>query len=231
MAEAIGVAGSIVGIVAFGQKLAVTLQTYVEAVAESSDRLREIASEINFTAAVLAQLQDLIQKDHDANSPIFHANGVRHLERLADKCKRIYTGIIILLNKAVGDGEKNNAKSNVSAPSVDNLSSRIYALEFRRKLAWPWLEPRIKRCQQELRQIKHDLLLQMQLASLAQFQLQHPSRTQGSFEQELALRALAQSLKREGTKYAKRHDKQHSARVEKATAPASEDSASEVPSR
>jgi hypothetical protein len=55
MAEALGAAGSIVGIVALGLQLATTLQTYVEAVIEVGERLRDIALDINSTASALKQ--------------------------------------------------------------------------------------------------------------------------------------------------------------------------------
>lgn len=172
MAEAIGVAGSIVGIVAFGLQLGVTLQTHIEAAVEAVDRLQEIAFEINSTAGVLSQLQGIMKKDCDAAAPIFNIDGVRDIKRLSDRCKRIYGVIIILLNEAAEGSENKKVKKQVSADGLDDLSLKLNKLGFRRKLAWPWLEPRIKRCQQELRQVKLDLFLHIQVVNLAQFQIQ-----------------------------------------------------------
>ncbi|KAH6867721.1 hypothetical protein B0T10DRAFT_502154 [Thelonectria olida] len=218
MAEAIGVAGSIVGIVAFGLQLGVTLQTYVEAAAEASDRLREIAFEINSTAAVLSQLQDVINKDGNGHVPLFKMDGVLDIKRLSDRCKRIYSVIIILLNEATEGSENRKTKREVSADGVDNLSVKLNKLGFRRKLAWPWLAPRIKRCQQQLRQVKLDLFLHIQLVNLAQFQIHHSARAPGSFEEEQALTELAQELRRKRSMHAKQLKRHHDEKADKATA-------------
>ncbi|KAF4464678.1 hypothetical protein FALBO_8476 [Fusarium albosuccineum] len=171
MAEALGAAGSIVGIVAFGLQLAVTLQTYVEAVAEANDRLREVAFDVNSTAAMLKQLQGLIEEDRNSDTPLFNVNGVRDVERLSKKCNKIYSGIVILLNKASEDGDKGQIKMETTADAIPDASIKAINLSFRRKMAWSWLEPRINRCQQELRQVKLDLLLQVQVITLAQFKI------------------------------------------------------------
>lgn len=179
MAEAIGVAGSIIGIVAFGPQLGVTLQTHIEGAVEASDRLQEIAPEINSTAAVLSQLPSVMKKDCDAAAPVFNIDGVRDIKQLSARCKRIYGVNIILLNEAAEGSQNKKVKRQVSADGLDHLSLKLNKLGFRRKLAWPWLEPRIKRCQQELRQVKLDLFLHIQVANLAQFQIQfvHPFLT------------------------------------------------------
>ncbi|WAO91654.1 Hypothetical protein NCS54_00913400 [Fusarium falciforme] len=125
MAEAIGIAGSVVGIVAFGLQLGVTLQTHIEAAVEASDWLQEIAFEINFTAAVLSQLQGIMKKDCDAAAPIFSIDGVRDIKRLSDRCKRIYDVIIILLNEAAEGSKNKKVKREVSADGLDDLSLKL----------------------------------------------------------------------------------------------------------
>ncbi|KAL2678668.1 hypothetical protein Neosp_009419 [[Neocosmospora] mangrovei] len=132
MAEAIGVAGSIVGIVAFGLQLGVTLQTHIEAAVEASDRLQEITFEINSTAGVLSQLQVIMKKDCDAAAPIFNNDGVQDIKRLSDRCKRIYGVIIILLNEAAEGSENRKVKAQVSADGLDDLSLKLNKLGFRR---------------------------------------------------------------------------------------------------
>lgn len=113
-----------------------------------------------------------MKKDCDAAAPIFNIDGVRDIKRLSDRCKRIYGVIIILLNEAAEGSENKKGKRDLSADGLDDLSLKLNKLGFRRKLAWPWLEPRIKRCQQELRQVKLDLFLHIQVENLAQFQIQ-----------------------------------------------------------
>ncbi|RSL53232.1 hypothetical protein CEP54_010486 [Fusarium duplospermum] len=230
MAEAVGVAGSIVGIVAFGLQLGVTLQTHIEAAVEASDRLQEIAFEINSTAAVLSQLQAVMKKDCDATIPVFNTDGLRDIKRLSDRCKRIYGVIIILLNEAAEGSENKKLKREVSADGIDDLSLKLNKLGFRRKLAWPWLEPRIKRCQQELRQVKLDLFLHIQVVNLAQYQMHrimekhanirvsqsHPTRAPGSLEEEQALKDLAQELIKKRAMHATKLTRRHTEKTDKA---------------
>ncbi|RSL51309.1 hypothetical protein CEP51_015226 [Fusarium floridanum] len=249
MAEAIGVAGSIVGIVAFGLQLGVTLQTHIEAAVEASDRLQEIAFEINSTAAVLSQLQAVMKKDCDATVPVFNTDGLRDIKRLSDRCKRIYNVIIILLNEAAEGSENKKLERKVSADGIEDLSLKLNKLGLRRKLAWPWLEPRIKRCQEELRQVKLDLFLHIQVVNLAQYQIQfvqpfltiwatmqivslmqlcnkrhanicvsqnHPTRAPESFEEEQALRELAQELIKKRAIHATKLTRRHIEKTDKA---------------
>ncbi|RSL67335.1 hypothetical protein CEP53_002991 [Fusarium sp. AF-6] len=216
MAEAIGVAGSIVGIVAFGLQLGVTLQTHIEAAVEASDRLQEIAFEINSTAAVLSQLQAVMKKDCDATVPVFNTDGLRDIKRLSDRCKRIYNVIIILLNEAAEGSENKKLERKVSADGIEDLSLKLNKLGLRRKLAWPWLEPRIKRCQEELRQVKLDLFLHIQVVNLAQYQIHHPTRAPESFEEEQALRELAQELIKKRAIHATKLTRRHIEKTDKA---------------
>ncbi|KAI1843880.1 hypothetical protein JX265_003776 [Neoarthrinium moseri] len=61
MAEVVGLAGSIVGIVFFGIQFATVLETYVEAIAESDQRLRDIAFGVGATASALKQLHAILE--------------------------------------------------------------------------------------------------------------------------------------------------------------------------
>ena len=90
-AEALGAAGSIVGIVAFGLQLATTLQTYVEAATEAGKRLRDIAFDINSPASALKQLQNIIDADQvdstlRKSSKDFKDEGLKEIEFIAMQC-------------------------------------------------------------------------------------------------------------------------------------------------
>jgi hypothetical protein len=169
MAEALGVSGSISDIVGFGLQLAVTLQTYVEAVTDADGQLCEIAVDVNSTASTLKRLQGLIDADEaagegDAALKIFKEDGVKDIETLAVQCKAIYRLIIALVNKAT-------QKDGKAKPTEDGLELKI-KINAARSLRYPWCEPRLKSCEEQLRWLKMNLLFHLQLASLARFQIQ-----------------------------------------------------------
>ncbi|KAM5350385.1 hypothetical protein ACJ41O_006890 [Fusarium nematophilum] len=99
MAEAIGVAGTIVGLAAFGFKLASALQGYVETSLEARDQLGEIAFDVSSTASILLQLEEFLGKDRDASAPLLQERGRQAIERLAAQCRKIFQGISTLLKQ------------------------------------------------------------------------------------------------------------------------------------
>lgn len=177
--EAVGATASIVGIIDFGLKLGVTLQTYVEAVKEAEERLGEIAVQVSSTAAALKELHDLINSDTGANTTtsgsstttktgIFNDGGLKSVQNLAIQCKKIYTTIVILVKGAESTADQNR---NDTVPK-DMTALSATGLSLGKRLRWPWLEPRIKRCETRLQCLKLDLLLHLQIAVLARFQIQ-----------------------------------------------------------
>lgn len=171
MAEALGAAGSVAGIVSFGLQLATTLQTYIETMLEAEERLRDITFDINSTASALRQLQDIIDEDKTGNDvrkstpKVFKDEGRREIEVIAQKCGKVYRTIVLLVNKAGNI----DSKKSVSTASSDVVPLKISSLT--RMMKWPWVEPHIKRCQEQLRWLKMSLLFNLQLASLARLQL------------------------------------------------------------
>lgn len=145
MAEALGAAGSIVGIVAFGLQLATILQTYVEAALEAEERLRDIAFDINSTASALKQLQDIIDADQVdgalRKSPrVFKDEGLKEIEAMAGQCGKVYGIIVMLVTEAgTSDGKgketsgKGKGKSFTSSPDMRTLKMSSLT----RRLKWP----------------------------------------------------------------------------------------------
>lgn len=174
MAEAVGTASSIVGIVSFGLKLATTLQTYVELVREAKEELQYIVFDVNATSAALRQLQAIVDSDEDsdASARVFKEDGVREIEILAAKCDRVYKNIILLIqsasNSEAGKGDKTTKDGDVTI----DISS-LKTLTFMGRLKWPWLRPRITRCHEQLKWLKISLLFTLQMANLAQSQMRY----------------------------------------------------------
>lgn len=215
MAEALGVAGSIVGIVSFGLQFATALQTYIEAVSDAENSLQDIAFDVSATASALQQLHDFIGVDSahgndQGKKPALNEAGLKEIGLLSSKCQTVYTAIAVLLTKA--SGQKDKIPSEVT-PDVAGFGA-FKATMLCRKLRWPWLEPRIKKYQEQLRWLKMSLLFHLQLAQLAKTRMQLANidlrlsenlltltlRTSvmspRSFEDELAVNIIAEGLRK-----------------------------------
>ncbi|KAH8812189.1 hypothetical protein F5884DRAFT_304651 [Xylogone sp. PMI_703] len=158
---ALGAAGSIVGIVGFGLQIAATLQTYTEATLEADERIRDIANDINATASALQRLQDVITRDSKLpQGRVFSVEGLNVVNKIASQCDVVFTRIVQLLNKA---GRPGSELSNSQRAKDLTLSTLDH-------LKWPWLEPKIARCRQELERLLLKLLLMLQISNLARQQ-------------------------------------------------------------
>lgn len=164
---------SIVDIVGFGLQLGTTLQSYVETSRDAKDGLVDVASDINATASTLKQLHDLLHADDVETSQmqVFKPEGRQEIMAMTTQCQNLYTTIIVLLTKAGSASVKGKAKDNVTFASVGNSILQVSSLT--RDLNWDWLGRRIERCQGQLGWLKMSLLLNLQLASLARFQIRY----------------------------------------------------------
>ncbi|OTB06137.1 hypothetical protein M426DRAFT_118791 [Hypoxylon sp. CI-4A] len=196
MADPLGAAGSIIGIASFGLKFATTLQTYIEAVADARESLRDVAFDVSATASALDQLHEFIKSDHDGKA-VANESGVQQVTRLASQCKKVYTALINLLAKAAGVSKDDNGEVSLDALDLDGSS----ATSLIQKLKWPFKEPRIKKHQEELRWLKISLLFHLRLMELAKTKMMASTR---SSERELALRDMLEKLLNRKEAYAKK---------------------------
>ncbi|KAL2672811.1 hypothetical protein Neosp_013527 [[Neocosmospora] mangrovei] len=198
--EAVGLA---VGVVGLGLQLATTLQTYVEGVAGAEDRLRELSFDVASTASTLKQLEDMLDADKAAaetrssdqglNSvTIFTDRGRRDIYSLSRRCEKVYQGILRVI---VGASVPSSAKGKAIARNfgLSDLTATRLA-QFGLGLKWPWVEPRVKACQEELRWLKIDLLLHLQVATFAKIYMRGSSNQAENSDDESALEAVAERL-------------------------------------
>lgn len=170
MAEVQPSLGSIAGVAAFGLQISTSLHTYVEAVWEAKDRLRDVAIDISATASTLKQLQALIDADAALTTKVFRDAGLDEVNSLSVSCGKVYSLIVVLLTKA-GTPE---AQGKIATEDIDVFALKTSILT--RHMRWKWLGPRIKRCQGQLRLFKAKLLLNLQLAHLARVQMGYVTR-------------------------------------------------------
>ena len=172
MAEALGITGSIVGIVAFGLKFVTTVQTYAEAVGDTNDNLRAIILDVSSTSSTLKQIHEFIVQDRDAADKVTVENGgvsvvpsdagLQDVMHLASQCKQVYIAIVKLTAKETGapvgiDGDVSLDDMNLDSLNVSTL----------RKLKWPLKELRVRKIRDELRWLKVSLLLNLRVMELA----------------------------------------------------------------
>lgn len=175
-------AASVIGVVSFGLGLAKSLQAFIDSVIEADETITLIVAEVNATASTLKRLQDFIDQDKAASeqehrATVFNSTGIREIGVCALQCQKIYVQIIILIERAsmqAGEDESKDTGTQISV--ADELGKPTVRLEafsknvtkLGRKMRWPWLEPRIKRCQEHLGRLKVTLMLSLQVFLIAE---------------------------------------------------------------
>ncbi|RSM07438.1 hypothetical protein BHE90_015084 [Fusarium euwallaceae] len=198
--EATGLA---VGVVGLGLQLATMLQTYVEGVTGAEDRLRELSFDVASTASMLKQLEDMLDADKAAaentstnqasNSvTIFTDQGRHDIYSLSRRCEKVYQGILGVI---VSASSPPSAKVKAIATNVglsDLTTTRL--AQFGRALKWPLIESRVKTCLEELRWLKMDLLLHLQVATVARIQIKGSPKQIEKSEDESTLEPVFERL-------------------------------------
>jgi hypothetical protein len=171
MAEYFGENGSMVRTLDFGLQVATTLQAYVQAFSDPDDDLEDIAVKINSTASTLKQIRDVLDNKHinlkERHLRILKDEGHERVEFLTMQCRKVYATVVIVFTKAANPGPDWKKKLPVNHGEISTL--RIS--KFSDRLKWTWLEPRLKRCLEQLKWLNINLLFDLQLVRLAQFQL------------------------------------------------------------
>jgi len=204
MADRASNKGSLASVVTYGVQLATTLQTFAELDSDTKALLNPLVVEVNATSAALRQLDQTLHDDEAAAEkqgrlPGYKAEGTVQVETLADQCGHVYRLIVALLHRARNskgklpdkDSEREPLNTDLGPGSLMIVSVLARGLEN----ASDWLEPRIDRCQEQLRWLKTGLLVHLQLASLARLHLDHGPRPSGAFDLELGFRAAAERLR------------------------------------
>ena len=168
MAEAPRAPSSLVSIIAYGLQLSTNLETYAEGFSEAEEKLYDLSADISASAAALIQLQQVVEIDNvtpEGSIRVLKEEGRQEIENVAEQCEKIYKTVIIIVNKAGTSANKGKFAADFGERPVLKPSSLL------RDLRWPWLSPRIKRIDEQLRWVKMKVLLNLQLAEIAKVQL------------------------------------------------------------
>ena len=152
MSEAPGAALPLVAVVGYGLQLATSLQLYAEGLSDTNEKLVELSVDIHATASALIQIQDAVNIDQNNNglpnfTKIFKDEGLEEINNVAAQCAKIYKTIVIVVTKAGTAVSRRRAAESFGEMPV------LKAASFIRTLRWGWLEPRVKRLQEQMKVI------------------------------------------------------------------------------
>lgn len=171
--SAVGVVGSVVGIVSLGIELARVLQGQIDQVATAKDRLAQFVFEIKATALALTDLQDLLLSTRNPRDRLFNDKGYDDIKLFVDRCTIVYRNIAALISKAgtaclakVDDFV--NKKQN--GPAKLDLSLDI-ELSKADHLLWPFKLAKVEQYVADLERLKLHLILMLNVAALAKKKL------------------------------------------------------------
>ncbi|KAH7194396.1 hypothetical protein DER44DRAFT_677087 [Fusarium oxysporum] len=150
-----------------GTSLASKLNLHSEGCRKSRQRLPKLVSLVNSTASTIRQIHELVQQ----NDKIFTEACMKDINSLAAKCRAIYVGVLTLVAKKTQSVSGDKDAKTLSAEQVEELLACLANMSVWRTEAWNWLEPRLKICQQELKQVKFELVLRYLLGSIARLQM------------------------------------------------------------
>ncbi|QKD61674.2 uncharacterized protein FOBCDRAFT_286290 [Fusarium oxysporum Fo47] len=150
-----------------GTSLASKLNLHSEGCRKSRQRLPKLVSLVNSTASTIRQIHELVQQ----NDKIFTEACMKDINSLAAKCRAIYVGVLTLVAKKTQSVSGDKDAKTLSAEQVEELFACLANMSVWRTEAWNWLEPRLKICQQELKQVKFELVLRYLLGSIARLQM------------------------------------------------------------
>ena len=125
MAEAIGLAASILQIVSTGVQASVYLYNFADTVSSAGKSLKEIACDISFTTSILEQLRTTLESERHHGTASKEA--LWQAEALVNECSNIFEAIMALIKKHFPEAEKSQRKR-----------SKLNALK------WPFIQPKIE---------------------------------------------------------------------------------------
>ncbi|KAG4255891.1 hypothetical protein FPRO03_04839 [Fusarium proliferatum] len=198
---------SLEAVAQLGTSLASKLNLHSEGCRKSRQRLPKLVSLVNSTASTIRQIHDLIQQ----NDKIFTEACVKDINSLAAKCRAIYVGVLTLIAKKTQSVSGYKDAKTLSAEQIGELLACLANMSVWRTEAWNWLEPRFKICQQELKQVKFELVLRYLLGSIARLQMETMVRSPGAWENENSLRCFAENVAERRVMYYKSYNRRRAA--------------------
>jgi methyl-accepting chemotaxis protein len=151
MAEAVGLAASILQIAGAGAKLSTALYTFVGSVARADHEINDIAGDVELTANALDSVGKVFEDAND--TVVISTKAVHDAKSLIKRCEEVFNEIQELIEKRRKVGKA--GKKNLSALG---------------KVFWPLKEQRIALLKGRLESAKSSLQLLLHVLQLASTQ-------------------------------------------------------------
>ncbi|OBS23013.1 hypothetical protein FPOA_09332 [Fusarium poae] len=182
---------NILGIAQMGAKLSSALDLHGETCREArSNNIPNLVSLINSTSATLLKVHKLSQEAPD----VFTEVCINDINGLAATCRVLYEGTLVILVHREKHNEEDKTIGSMKQEQFEILLSSLAAKTYSNYRVWEWLRPRLRICEQELRQAKFELMLRFLLGRIAQFQMRTSARSPGDWENERSLRLPAENI-------------------------------------
>ncbi|MCJ1467519.1 hypothetical protein MMC07_006144 [Pseudocyphellaria aurata] len=167
--SAIGVAGSVVGIVSLGMELARILQGQIDQIATAKDRLSQFVFEVKATALALTNLQDVLLSTRNAEDRLFSDRGYDDIKMVVDRCTIVYRNIAVLISKAGAACLANvdDFVDKIKKPDAKPVLTLNFELSKANHLLWPLKYAKVEQCVADLERLKLHLILMLNVAALA----------------------------------------------------------------
>lgn len=163
---------NILDIAQLGANLSSSLDLQAETCRKSRTKgIPKLLSLVNSTSSTLRKFHELSHQAPDAFTEVC----INDINGLATKCRVLYEGILVLLVNRDEQHDENKEIGRMNNEQVESLLSSLTNKSFSNYKIWEWLDPRLKICQQELQQVKYELMMRVLLGSIAQFQLRYVS--------------------------------------------------------
>lgn len=151
MAEAIGVAASIIQIAGAGAKLSTALYNFTSSAVRADQEIRDIAGDVELTSNALSSVGEVF-KTEDARS-IVSKKAIQDANAIIKRCEEVFGEITEMVDKRRKVGEDGKKK-----------------VGFVGKIMWPMKEQRVELNRRRLESLKNSLVLFLHVLQLAQGQ-------------------------------------------------------------
>ncbi|KAL0942281.1 uncharacterized protein CTRU02_200167 [Colletotrichum truncatum] len=178
-------------IVNLGFQLANKLRLYGQGTKAPHWRITELGEGVDATTSALVQLWDFLSTDRYGTLAAYKEAGRKDVEDLATRCGKTYTTIIRTVYRA-SLADKVVEDVSWDAVGVEDLkAARLCAIKA--NMDWRMVRTAIQNAENQLEWLYSSLLLHFQVFDVARLQVKAP-RAPGSFDEELASRAMASRL-------------------------------------
>ncbi|MCJ1381241.1 Serine active site containing protein 1 [Xylographa soralifera] len=165
MAEALGLAASILQIVSTGVQVSLYLYRFAETVSSAGKALKEISDDITFTTSVLEQLRTTLEAEKHHGTASKEALSTADI--LVRECSNVFEAIMALVKKHFPEpreGQRSIARMN--------------------SLKWPFIQPKIENLRSKLEKHKTKLILMTQVLTFAKIAASEQRNINNQIEQE-----------------------------------------------